>query len=417
MVFRLFISHSSPTEDSRERLRELVAEIEEKGRSIPICVLVDVEQIVGGDDWHQRIAFMLHACHGGVVLIDDAALLSKWVLAEATFLSLRQRAGDCFAFLPVSFLDETDLEEEKRKLAAQARFLNDTAWDVVAMPDVQYLRARTPAEIADKVLSALRAKGSLQPMASPVDRLADQLAPKLTEAGQQALRELADQMSDASAYLTGNTRELAAMAIVRHMLIYGRLTLTLRQMDQLGTAFPTERRLEILDELLPLPLPADAAAMLTRRRASGGYSHASLRTEIPGFTVPLYVRRAHLARLPPKSFPIGNTLGSFEELRASLRQEWRRRLPRRLLSDVQVDDRLNAPGLDLYVWVPGPVETDVLAQLEQAYPRIAFIIHYTKGCEPTALPPGVLPVTPPLEAQEEEEISDDYDDAIASLPD
>ena len=94
MDFRLFISHSSPTEDSRERLRELVAEIEAKSPPTPIRVLVDMEQIAGGDDWHRRIAFMLHACHAGVVLIDDAALSSTWVLAEATFLSLRQQAGD-----------------------------------------------------------------------------------------------------------------------------------------------------------------------------------------------------------------------------------------------------------------------------------------------------------------------------------
>jgi hypothetical protein len=414
--FRLFISHSSPTEDSRQRLRELVAEIEAQSPPAPIRVLVDMEQIVGADDWHQRIAFMLHVCHGGVVLVDGAALSSKWVLAEATFMSLRQRAGDSFAFVPVSFLDEPDLEEEKRQLARQAEFLSDTAWDVVAMPDVQYVRARTPAEVAAQIVSALRARGSLQRMGSPADSLADQLAPKLAEAGSQALRDLADQLADASTYVTGDARQLAALAIVRHMLASGRLTETLRQLDQLGTAFPDQRRREILDELKPLPLPAEAAAMLTRRRASGGYSHASLRTEVPAFTVPLYVRRAHLASRPPRYFAINNTLGSFEDLRANVRQEWRRRFSRPL-SDVQVDERLNAPGLDLYVWVPGPVDADVIAQLEQAYPRIAFIIHYAQGSEPAALPPGVLPITPPLPAAEEAAISDDYDDATASLAD
>ena len=319
----------------------------------------------------------------------------------------------------MSFLDEADLKEEKDKLAAQARFLSATAWDVVAMPNVQYVRGRTPAEIADKILSALRAKGSLQPMASPADRLADQLAPKFDEAGQEVLRDLAEQLGDASAYLTGNTQKLAAMAIVRHMLACESLYSTLRQMDPLGTAFPPERRLEILDELLPLRLPAEAAAMLTRRRTSGGYSHASLRTEDPEFTVPLYVRRAYLARLPPASIAINNVLGSFEELRTNVRQGWRDRVDRPLarpLSDAQVDQRLNAPGLDLYVRVPGPVESGVLAELEQAYPRIAFIIHHAQGDEPTALPAGVLPVTPPLMPGEEDKIAADYDNAKSSLP-
>jgi hypothetical protein len=135
--FRLFISHSSPTEESKARLRELKAKIQTMAvPQTPVRVLVDEEQILGADDWHQRIAFMLHASHGGLVLVDDAALSSKWVLAEATFLSLRQRVGDGFVFLPVSFLDELDLEKAKQARAEQRRFLTDTTWDVVALSDI-----------------------------------------------------------------------------------------------------------------------------------------------------------------------------------------------------------------------------------------------------------------------------------------
>jgi len=411
MDFRLFISHSSPTEESKERLRELTAKIQTTAApQTPVRVLVDEEQIVSADDWRLRIAFMLHACHGGLVLVDDAALSSKWVLAEATFLSLRHRVGDGFVFLPVSFLDEPDLEKAKRARAEQRRFLTDTTWDVVGLSDVQYVRGKTPTEIAGQIISALRAKSTLRPMASPADRLADQLAPKFAEAGPQALRELADQMGDAGAYLTGNAQELAALAIVRHMLRCGRLTSTLHQMDQLGTAFPDTRRAEILEELSPLPVPAEAAAMLTRRRGSGGYAHASLRTGDPSFTVPRYIRRAHLACRPPGFFAIGNTFGRFDELQEYLRQEWRPRLERqrgRPPDDLEVDELLN--DLDLYVWVPGPIGTDVLAQLERAYPRIAFIIHYAQDDELATLPTGVLPVTPPLEQADENAIRVDYD--------
>lgn len=417
MDFRLFISHSSPTEESKERLRELAAKIQELAApETPIRVLVDVEQIIGADDWRQRIAFMLHACHGGVVLVDEAALASKWVLAEATFLSLRYRVGDDFVFLPVSFLDEPDLEKAKQERAKQRQFLTDTAWDVVALSDVQYARGKTPTEIANQVVSALRAKSKLQPMASPVDRLADQLAPMFADAGPGALRELADQLDDAKAYLTGNAQEMAALAIVRHMLRCGRLTSTMQQMKNLGTAFPNTRRFKILEELSPLPVPAEAAALLTRRRGTGAYAHAGLRTDIPSFTVPLYIRRAHLACYPPRYFAIGNTLGSFEELRANLRQEWRRR-PSRPLSDLEVDERLNAPDLDLYVWVPGPIGTDVLVELEQAYPRIAFIIHYAKDAELATLPRQALPIMPSLEREDENAINVDYDAVEMSLGD
>jgi hypothetical protein len=271
MDFRLFISHSSPTPESQQRLRDLASQMEAVSPpGAAIRVLVDHQQIVGSDDWHRRIAFMLHVCHGGIVLLDDAALASKWVLAEATFLSLRQRAAEGFAFVPVSFLDEPDLEKARKRRADQRRMLSEAAWDVVGLPDVQYVSGQTPTEIAQAVVSALSAKGWLQPTVAPADRLADQLSPKFAEAGPQALRELADQMQDVSAYLRNDAVSLAALAIVRHTLGCGQLTSTRRQMDGLGTAFPNSRRAEILHELAPLPLAVEAAALLTRVRAGGG---------------------------------------------------------------------------------------------------------------------------------------------------
>lgn len=418
MVFRLFISHSSPTRESRERLVALRDEIERIARpDTPIRVLVDLDQIVTSDDWRRRIAFMLHRCHGGIVLVDEAALSSDWVLAEAAFLSLRHQAEARFPFVPVSFLDEADLAKGRQARQEQRELLSRTTWRIVGFSDVQWARGQEPAEIAEKLISALRGRGLLTPHASPADRLADQLAPLFEGAGQQALHELAEEMDDAPAYdLGGDVRERAAMAIVRHMLSCGKLASTLQQMDRLGSAFPTQRRWAIMEQLSPLPLPVEGAAVLTQRRPSGGYVHASLRTELPSFTVPMYVRRAHLALRPPKFFAIANTLGSFSDLQENLRSEWRRRLGDGL-SDQQVDTRLNGPGLDLYVWVPGPVDTAVLDELERAYPRIAFIIHYPDGAEPASLRDDVRPVTPALDGETENAISADYDSVRFSLSD
>jgi hypothetical protein len=223
-------------------------------------------------------------------------------------------------------------------------------------------------------------------------------------------------MDDTDTYESGSDRERAAMAMVRHMLRCGRLASALQQMDRLGSAFPSERRWAILEQLSPLPLPAEGTAVLTQRRKSGGYAHASLRTELPNFTVPMYVRRAHLALRPPKFFAIANTLGSFQDLSANLRAEWRRQRGNGLTDD-QVDARLNTPGMDLYVWVPGPVDAAVLDELGRAYPRIAFIIHCPGGSEPTALPPDVLPITPSLPGDVEGAISADYDGVRFSLTD
>src|SRR3712207_7274901 len=37
----------------------------------------------------RRICYLLHACDGGVILLDDAALDSRWVFAESMFLSVQ----------------------------------------------------------------------------------------------------------------------------------------------------------------------------------------------------------------------------------------------------------------------------------------------------------------------------------------
>jgi hypothetical protein len=143
----------------------------------------------------------------------------------------------------------------------------------------------------------------------------------------------------------------------------------------------------------------------------------SLRTEIPAFTVPLYVRRAHLAYVPPPHFAIQNTFGTFEELQGNLRAEWRRRHPSgfRTLTDEQVDRRLNDPQGLLYAWVPGPIDEDVLADLDEAYPRLTFIIHHGADSEPSLLPRSVLPVTPPLTWASEEAMLEDYESARSGL--
>src|SRR4051794_32807305 len=84
LVYRLFLSHSSQDEPSKERLRGLAEAIRSAAPG-EIAVLYDAEQIAVADDWRKRIAFMLHMCDGAAVLLDDAAIASKWVLAEATF--------------------------------------------------------------------------------------------------------------------------------------------------------------------------------------------------------------------------------------------------------------------------------------------------------------------------------------------
>ncbi|MFL6139394.1 MAG: hypothetical protein ACJ74O_16540 [Frankiaceae bacterium] len=414
MTFRFFLSHSSPTDAAKHRLSELGRAIEHKAQPhAPVQVLYDLEQITAGDEWRRRIAFMLHVCDGGAVLLDEQAVASKWVFVESAFLSLRQKANGAFTFIPVSFLDDAALKKAVQGQAGDHRSHSETAWDIVDLASVQYVRGRSVGHVASAIVTALRDRGPLQAGGSAADLLADQLVPWLAEAGPQALQNLAGTLDDAGAYLTTDARARAAMAIVRHMLSTGCLTSTLELMKILGTPFPDARRRQILHELSPLCEAMEGAAVLTARRTSGGYVHASVCATRPSFTVPLYVRRAHLAVQPPTYFAIENTLGSFESLRASLRHECRRRylLNEPDITDEDVDEWLGTSNV--YVWVPGPVDGDVLALLDAAYPKVSFIVHHDEP--PVDVPNGVVPITPMLLRAEEDAIYKDHRYAMSAL--
>ena len=107
MGFRLFVSHSTPDAE-RPRLTALVGAIEAAAGELPLDIIYDKEQLAPGDDWRQRIAFMLHACHAAIVLLDENARNSDWVLTESIFLSLRNQVDPDFQFIPVSFLPPLD---------------------------------------------------------------------------------------------------------------------------------------------------------------------------------------------------------------------------------------------------------------------------------------------------------------------
>ena len=110
LVYRLFISHSSRDEPAKKRLRDLAEAIRNAAPG-QIEVLVDYEQIEVANDWRERIAFMLHMCDGAAILLDHAAIESPWVLAEATFASLRHAFHEKFACVPISFADAASSEQ------------------------------------------------------------------------------------------------------------------------------------------------------------------------------------------------------------------------------------------------------------------------------------------------------------------
>ena len=414
MVYRLFLSHSSPEEPAKERLRNLAQAIQDAAKpGEQIRVLYDAEQISTADDWHKRIAFMLHVCHGAAVLIDEAAIRSKWVLAEATFASLRHAYNPDFACVPISFIDADDLERAKDAQQRQRDALRESDWSVAALDQIQYAKGNDVAQIADDVVEALRKKGLLQPN-NPIDLLADGLATLLEAAPAGRVDELAAELEQSSPYLSADRRRLAGLALVQKMLRSLSLKSVRDVLNDFGIAFKATTVKDILKTLAPLVLSAEASEMLHRCREDGGYAHASLCCGNPEFFVPLYLQRAHLSRRPPTHFAIENDYAGFEQLRARLRDGWRGEQPRTVgdLSDEDVDYDLG--NTRVYVWVAGEIDEAVIHQFNENYPTVSFILLREDAAD-TPLPPTVFPITPALTIDEQRKIRADYRIAMASL--
>src|SRR3954447_5277223 len=84
---RVFVSHSSRSEDDRRWLTELVRGMRTGDDAVE--VLYDREEIAPGQRWREVINQMLAECHAAVVLLTDAAMGSDWVLKEATIVRWR----------------------------------------------------------------------------------------------------------------------------------------------------------------------------------------------------------------------------------------------------------------------------------------------------------------------------------------
>jgi hypothetical protein len=402
VTYRLFLSHSTPPE-ARERLPEIAAAIEAASGGV-VRVLYDQEQIAGGDEWRRRIGYLLHACDGAAILLDDAALASDWVRAEAVFLSLRATYDDDFRVVPVSALPVDELTER----------LKGPGWHPVALLDRQFARAGTTDEIAEQVCKGLTAKGPLPHGSSLMERLADQIEQLLREAPRTALRDLADELGTDVPYDAADDHVRSALVIARRLVRDPCLAPVVELLQGLGPRFMREYALDVLEYLRPLPIDPEAAAWLRQPRPGGGLGHSWLQAEKAQQTVALYVARAYLTYGPPPLVVIVPENGTAAETRAALRREIVQTLwpeDAGLLDDDEVDEVLR--GLKLYVCSP-PLDGEVVRELSDDYPFLGFVFHHTED-DVTQPPAGVNRVEPVLRRTDEGELRRQWLLAMAAV--
>ncbi len=186
MTLKLFVSHSSHTDQSR-KLRDAVAEHLDAQPGIE--VLWD-RNILPGTRWRTELDQWLAECTGGVVLFSQDAVASCWVLKEAQILTWRNSVLARFPLVPVLLepvtADQTGLEDWQPVQINEVQFL--PGGDPETMDDAA--RQQLAEEIAKKI-KKLNAGAGDEELEDPLREWLDNLADDLTEAGANRLKAAA----------------------------------------------------------------------------------------------------------------------------------------------------------------------------------------------------------------------------------
>lgn len=145
---KIFISHSTKTDEGRAFLDAVKSALEKKYE-----VLLDQTGLQPGDNWRAKIYQWIDDAHGAVLLFTPEALRSTFVQIEASILSWRSFQQPEFVFLPVlvGAVTPTDLQSK--------------VYGELAINSVQVIIINDPHTVAKKVVKALDEK--LKSVAKP----------------------------------------------------------------------------------------------------------------------------------------------------------------------------------------------------------------------------------------------------------
>lgn len=411
-MFRLFLSHSSPTDFAKERLNEVARSLEERHPG-QLKVLFDKEQIMSGDDWRSRISLMMHSCQAAAVLLDKTAVDSPWVLYESLYLSERNAFESSFRYIPV-FIGDREEIKSALKNHESVRKADSLSWNFVPLTQIQAGTCGDAASITEHISHCLLDKIH-NPDNSLAELIAEEIQIELVKfIGSTSLRNIAGLLEDSSSYYTGNDAHLAALALVRLMLSGRKLRPIREVLDDSRSLPKPEDEDRISLALAPLAMPEGAGTLVARMPGNGQNScNSSIRiSDAHQLVISLYLRRGHLPRGAPKKIMLTNAHGTFAGIRAEMRRfaKQHANIPPNTELSQQIVDKI--AGRYRYLVLPGPVQIDLLQQLHREYPDMSVIqyhSHDTNGVKGVLEIPGVLTI------EEEEAMLIDYIDVLYPL--
>ena len=404
---RLFISHTSKSDAATERLVCLREALLERG----FDVIVDRDHLGPGDEWRREIYTWLGLCDLAVVLIARRALdpANPWVSREASILMWRRALDPTFRVVPV-LVDGVTLEDLESGPFRDLLLAEMQGEVVTAGADLAWT-----GELADSL-----AARSLRPGGAPVDALARPIALQLQELPEWLLREAAE-LADVPLGPWKPQEDLPLRLAVQ--LLHLGLEDGFAALDHLAAGGMAPDRLgTLLDLVAPSWVDLCAAHCLAATAARRDEKPVLWLNAESDFAAQMFIRRAS-GRPPRVDWPrvplaaVVNDDGA-EGLAAQLRAALREKL--RLVPDALAaneDARLDAllenhrrNGRPIFVVARHSTGLAMhLDRLKALFPALTFLVLGGQEGVGEDLPPGFVPIVPPLAPGDEDHARGHYD--------
>ena len=367
---RVFISHSSIDADlTRALCSQLAAPDDSKGCACE--PLVDYTALKPGVEWPLYLHEMMAECQAAVVLITEHAVVSPWVLKEATILTWRRSLDPDFTLFVA----------RDPAVVSDAR-LDAERFGPLLLPSIQQLPVTDAGLVSGAVRSRLKA---LAPPATPFDSVLSpvrDLVAQVARSAETSIQNVADKLGVAAGgwrpKVTPNDARNYAIAT---KLVCGRLG-QYKSVDELfGELAQTAPPANVLEQLLnvvgPHWLDAEAAGRLPLMLAGGARRAAILNGAfVNDFTAAMFMRRAHPLSLRHSLIPTaGGSSGAIvadvtaqicEHMRA--RDGWTG-------TDAAIVEELALAEALRYVLIPEPPPDQAsLDALTARFPTLVFLL-------------------------------------------
>jgi hypothetical protein len=284
----IFLSHSSNNDPEVAALVDaLLAALEGDGFEVRL----DRQRLTGGEDWRDELHRWLAYCHGGIVVLSKKALVSDWVLKEASILSWRRglaaragaAAGDSFTLLPI------------RCAGVDSKAIAASPFKSLAADLPQHLSSSRPDLMAE-VLHKLAPLKTAMPADTPDDELLQKIASWIGKARDPLLRQVARRLgADMPAWSALGDFDVSYQTAA--LLLRAPSTALPGALLPLVEVVPAAELCAIVDVILARSLDGAAGALLAAQTREPGGRRAALLNASRHDLSRLYALRAH-GRLP-----------------------------------------------------------------------------------------------------------------------